>query len=78
MKLEKAEKDVGTSRTPGMLAPSSKKKKEESELAKFTRDSSNLTVSQLNGVMNQVIKNALFNMPREHSHGHGHAHAHHH
>lgn len=55
-----------------MLA--TKKKKEESELAKFSHDSSNLTVSQLNGVMNQVIKNSLFNMPREHSHGHGHTH----
>jgi len=65
-KLEKAEKDVGASRSMGMLAVPSKKKKDESELAKFTRDSSNLTVSQLNGVINQVIKHALFNMDHKH------------
>jgi len=67
-KLEKAEKDVGSTRSPMLTGPSSKKKKEETELAKFTRDSANLCVSQLSGVLSQVIKAELFNTAHQHPH----------
>jgi len=61
-KLEKAEKDIASSgRGAAGYFSTPKKKKEERELTKLTKDSSNITVSQLNGVMTQVLKNSLFN-----------------
>jgi len=41
--------------------PVQKKKEEESQLAKISRDSSKITVEQLHGLMSQVIKDTLFN-----------------
>jgi COP9 signalosome complex subunit 5 len=39
----------------------SSKKKEESQLSKISKDSTKLTMEQIQGLMSQVIKNALFN-----------------
>jgi len=61
--LEKAEKDLSTTgRGAAGFSTGSKKKKEERELTKLTKDSSNISVAQLNGVMNQVVKHSLFDM----------------
>ncbi len=45
----------------GRLAYFSGKKKEESQLTKIARDSTKITLEQVQGLMTQVIKNALFN-----------------
>eukprot|EP00897_Mesotaenium_endlicherianum_P007142 jgi/Mesen1/6456/ME000033S05736 len=45
----------------GFFLPSHKKKEDESQLAKITRDSSKITVEQVHGLMSQVIKDILFN-----------------
>ncbi|KAK8597394.1 hypothetical protein V6N13_094806 [Hibiscus sabdariffa] len=57
-KLEQAENQLIHSRI-GPLGTS--RKKEESQLAKITRDSSKITVEQVHGLMSQVLKNILFN-----------------
>ena len=40
---------------------SAKKTKEESQLSKLSKDSTKLTLEQIQGLMSQVIKNSLFN-----------------
>lgn len=45
----------------GRMAYFSGKKKEESQLSKVARDSTKITLEQVQGLMTQVIKNALFN-----------------
>jgi COP9 signalosome complex subunit 5 len=37
------------------------KKKEESQLSKICKDSTKITLEQIQGLMSQVIKNSLFN-----------------
>lgn len=39
----------------------SSKKKEESPLSKISKDSTKITLEQIQGLMSQVIKNSLFN-----------------
>ncbi|KAL2633314.1 hypothetical protein R1flu_004793 [Riccia fluitans] len=61
-KLEQAESQLAHSgRIGGFLMPPQRKKEEESQLAKITRDSSKITVEQVHGLMSQVIKDILFN-----------------
>ncbi|PIA40849.1 hypothetical protein AQUCO_02400121v1 [Aquilegia coerulea] len=57
-KLEQAETQVHS--RMGSMIPS-KKKEDDSQLAKITRDSSKITVEQVHGLMSQVIKDILFN-----------------
>ncbi|EFJ38541.1 hypothetical protein SELMODRAFT_73440 [Selaginella moellendorffii] len=61
-KLEQTETQLAHSgRMGGFFMPSQKKKEEESQLAKITKDSSKITVEQVHGLMSQVIKDILFN-----------------
>ncbi|XXG64458.1 hypothetical protein AAC387_Pa05g2409 [Persea americana] len=60
-KLEQAENQLSHSRMGSFLVFPQKKKEEESQLAKITRDSSKITVEQVHGLMSQVIKHVLFN-----------------
>lgn len=60
-KLEQAENQLAHSRLGSFLVPPQRKKEEESQLAKITRDSSKITVEQVHGLMSQVIKDILFN-----------------
>jgi COP9 signalosome complex subunit 5 len=61
-KLEQAETQLAHSgRIGGFFMPPQRKKEEESQLAKITRDSSKITVEQVHGLMSQVIKDILFN-----------------
>ncbi|KAH9303986.1 hypothetical protein KI387_008390 [Taxus chinensis] len=60
-KLEQAESQLAHSRVGSFLVPPQRKKEEESQLAKITRDSSKITVEQVHGLMSQVIKDTLFN-----------------
>ncbi|CAM6108541.1 unnamed protein product [Calypogeia fissa] len=61
-KLEQAESHLAHSgRIGGFFMPPQRKKEEESQLAKITRDSSKITVEQVHGLMSQVIKDILFN-----------------
>jgi len=39
-----------------------KEKKEESQLAKITKDSSKTTIEQVHGLITQVMKDFLFNL----------------
>ncbi|KAJ7958654.1 COP9 signalosome complex subunit [Quillaja saponaria] len=64
-KLEQAENQLAHSRFGLLLAPSQRKKEEESQLAKITRDSAKITVEQVHGLMSQVIKDILFNSVRQ-------------
>ncbi|KAL5972736.1 proteasome regulatory particle subunit RPN11 [Asimina triloba] len=64
-KLEQAENQLAHSRLGSFLVPSQRKKEEESQLAKITRDSSKITVEQVHGLMSQVIKDILFNSARQ-------------
>lgn len=60
-KLEQAETQLSHSgRMGGYLAP--EKKKEESQLAKLTKDSTKTTIEQVHGLMAQVMKDILFNI----------------
>ncbi|KAK9097390.1 hypothetical protein Sjap_022887 [Stephania japonica] len=59
-KLEQAENQLH-SRLGSLLLPLHRKKDEDSQLAKITRDSSKITVEQVHGLMSQVIKDILFN-----------------
>lgn len=56
-KIDGAESSVAH----GRLAYFSGKKKEESQLSKVAKDSTKITMEQIQGLMTQVIKNALFN-----------------
>ncbi|XVF48168.1 hypothetical protein PTKIN_Ptkin03bG0169300 [Pterospermum kingtungense] len=62
-KLEQAENHLAHSRI-GPLGPP-RKKEEESQLAKITRDSAKITVEQVHGLMSQIIKDILFNSVRQ-------------
>jgi len=60
-KLEQADSALSQSgRAPG-FSPADKKKGEESQLNKVTRDSSKITVEAAHGLISQVLKNYLFN-----------------
>jgi len=59
-KLEKAESKLSHSRV-GAYFLSDKKKDEESQLTKVTKDSSRATIEHLQGILTQVIKYNLFN-----------------
>ncbi|KAJ7556027.1 hypothetical protein O6H91_05G065800 [Diphasiastrum complanatum] len=59
-KLEQAENQLAHSGR-GFFMPPQRKKEEESQLAKITKDSSKITVEQVHGLMSQVIKDILFN-----------------
>ncbi|KAJ6673807.1 hypothetical protein OIU85_012782 [Salix viminalis] len=63
-KLEHAESQLAHSRLGPLMAPQ-RKKDEESQLAKITRDSAKITVEQVHGLMSQVIKDILFNSVRQ-------------
>lgn len=59
-KLEQAETQLAHSgRMGGYFMP--EKKKEDSQLSKLSRDSSKVAIEQVTGVMNQVLKDTLFN-----------------
>ncbi|KAL3324066.1 hypothetical protein AABB24_038310 [Solanum stoloniferum] len=60
-KLEQAENQLSHSRFGPLVAAPQRKKEEESQLAKITRDSAKITVEQVHGLMLQVIKDILFN-----------------
>ncbi|ERN07349.1 COP9 signalosome complex subunit 5b [Amborella trichopoda] len=60
-KLEQAENHLSHSRMGSFLVPPLRKKEDDSQLAKITRDSSKITVEQVHGLMSQVIKDTLFN-----------------
>ncbi len=45
----------------GRMAYFTGKKKEETQLSKIAKDSTKITMEQIQGLMTQVIKNALFN-----------------
>ncbi|CAI0376451.1 unnamed protein product [Linum tenue] len=66
-KLEQAENQLAHSRFGPLIAPPQRKKEEESQLAKITRDSAKITVEQVHGLMSQVIKDILFNSVRQSS-----------
>jgi len=64
-KLEQADTQLSHSgRMGGYTMPD--KKKEDSQLSKLTRDSSKVAIEQITGVMNQVMKDNLFNLSRKH------------
>eukprot|EP00992_Anisonema_acinus_P006265 TRINITY_DN2013_c0_g1_i1.p1 TRINITY_DN2013_c0_g1~~TRINITY_DN2013_c0_g1_i1.p1 ORF type:complete len:359 (+),score=145.19 TRINITY_DN2013_c0_g1_i1:62-1078(+) len=60
-KLDKAEMETAHARFGGGLAMEKKKKEEESQLAKVTKESNKLGVEVMHGLMRQVVKSALFN-----------------
>ncbi|MCO5552005.1 hypothetical protein L7F22_005513 [Adiantum nelumboides] len=61
-KLEQVENQLAHSGRVGtFFVPPHKKKEEESQLSKITKDSSKITVEQVHGLMSQVIKDSLFN-----------------
>ncbi|XP_078439418.1 COP9 signalosome complex subunit 5-like [Wolffia australiana] len=60
-KLEQVENQLAHTRMGFLVMASQKKKDEESQLAKITKDSSKITVEQVHGLMSQVIKDVLFN-----------------
>jgi len=63
-KLEQAETQLSHSgRMGGYFMP--EKKKDESQLAKLTKDSSKVALEQVTGVMTQVMKDNLFNLRRK-------------
>ncbi|VFQ72486.1 unnamed protein product [Cuscuta campestris] len=64
-KLEQAENQLSHSRFGPLMAPSQRKREDESPLAKITCDSSKITVEQVHGLMSQVIKDMLFNTVRQ-------------
>ncbi|KAK4769102.1 hypothetical protein SAY86_027252 [Trapa natans] len=59
-KLEQAENQLAHSRF-GPLVTTHRKKEDDSQLAKITRDSAKITVEQVYGLISQVIKDILFN-----------------
>ncbi|KAL6072091.1 proteasome regulatory particle subunit RPN11 [Balamuthia mandrillaris] len=59
-KLEQAETQLSHGRMGAYMM--TEKKKEESQLAKLTKDSSKITVEQVHGLMSQVMKDVLFNI----------------
>jgi len=62
VKLEKVEKDMTQNFASHFMA----KRKDKSELAKVTHDSSKVSIEQVHGIINEVIKHSLFNFdPRE-------------
>ncbi|KAM1022598.1 hypothetical protein ACFX15_042710 [Malus domestica] len=64
-KLEQAENHLAHSRFGPLITPPQRKREEESQLAKITRDSAKITVEQVHGLMSQVIKDILFNSVRQ-------------
>lgn len=58
-KIDGVESSLGHS---ARMAYFSGKKKEESQLTKISKDSTKITLEQIQGLMSQVIKNALFNL----------------
>ncbi|RWR75296.1 COP9 signalosome complex subunit 5b-like protein [Cinnamomum micranthum f. kanehirae] len=60
-KLEQAENQLSHSRMGSFLVAPQRKKEEESQVAKITRDSLKITIEQVHGLMSQVIKDILFN-----------------
>eukprot|EP01106_Pelomyxa_sp_JSP_P006797 TRINITY_DN20_c0_g1_i2.p1 TRINITY_DN20_c0_g1~~TRINITY_DN20_c0_g1_i2.p1 ORF type:complete len:369 (-),score=116.88 TRINITY_DN20_c0_g1_i2:70-1107(-) len=62
-KLEMAESGVGHNKHTLLPPPSGSgdKKKDESQLAKLSRDSAKTATEQLHGMMSQVLKDLLFN-----------------
>eukprot|EP01088_Endostelium_zonatum_P015405 TRINITY_DN376_c1_g3_i1.p1 TRINITY_DN376_c1_g3~~TRINITY_DN376_c1_g3_i1.p1 ORF type:complete len:341 (+),score=94.43 TRINITY_DN376_c1_g3_i1:98-1120(+) len=61
-KLEQAESQLQHSGRMGMS--SQDKKKEENQLSKVTRDATKTAIEQVNSLMNQVIKDQLFNFEK--------------
>ncbi|KAK4490891.1 hypothetical protein RD792_001606 [Penstemon davidsonii] len=64
-KLEQAENQLSHSRFGPLIIPPQRKKEEESQLTRITRDSAKITVEQVHGLMSQVIKDILFNSVRQ-------------
>lgn len=63
-KLEKVDKEIAQQGMSHLFA----KKKDKSELAKVTHDSSKVCIEQVHGILNEVVKHSLFNFnPREKS-----------
>jgi len=60
-KLEQAETQLSHSGRATYFAPSSEKKKEETQLSKATKDSIKTTLEQVHGMMSEVSKDLLFN-----------------
>jgi len=63
-KLEQAETQLSHSGRMGGYFMISEKKKEDSQLGKLSKDSSKVAIEQVTGVMNQVLKDSLFNLKR--------------
>eukprot|EP00178_Gracilaria_changii_P012727 TRINITY_DN35960_c0_g1_i1.p1 TRINITY_DN35960_c0_g1~~TRINITY_DN35960_c0_g1_i1.p1 ORF type:complete len:316 (-),score=45.34 TRINITY_DN35960_c0_g1_i1:25-972(-) len=61
-KLEKAESGLAQSRHMGGYSPD---KKKESELQKVNRDSQKVSIEQVTGTMNLIMKDSLFNLSRK-------------
>ncbi|KAL3844333.1 hypothetical protein ACJIZ3_001736 [Penstemon smallii] len=64
-KLEQAENQLSHARFGPLIIPPQRKKEEESQLTRITRDSAKITVEQVHGLMSQVIKDILFNSVRQ-------------
>ncbi|KAL0393854.1 UNVERIFIED_CONTAM: COP9 signalosome complex subunitb [Sesamum latifolium] len=64
-KIEQAENQLAHSRFGSLIGGPPRKKEEESQLTKITRDSVKITVEQVHGLMSQVIKDILFNSVRQ-------------
>ncbi|KAK4389048.1 COP9 signalosome complex subunita [Sesamum angolense] len=64
-KIEQAENQLAHSRFGSLIGGPLRKKEEESQLTKITRDSAKITVEQVHGLMSQVIKDILFNSVRQ-------------
>eukprot|EP01090_Pellita_catalonica_P014270 TRINITY_DN3590_c0_g2_i1.p1 TRINITY_DN3590_c0_g2~~TRINITY_DN3590_c0_g2_i1.p1 ORF type:complete len:338 (+),score=67.30 TRINITY_DN3590_c0_g2_i1:106-1119(+) len=64
-KMDQAENQLQHSGRMGGLFFPSDKKKEESQLAKVTRDSTKTAIEQVHGLVTQVLKDSLFNWEKE-------------
>jgi len=64
-KIEQAETQLQHSGRMGGLFYPSEKKKEESQLAKVTKDSTKTSIEQVHGLITQVLKDSLFNWEKQ-------------
>ncbi|KAH6760782.1 COP9 signalosome 5A [Perilla frutescens var. hirtella] len=60
-KIEQADNQMAHTGFGSLLIAPQRKKEQESQLNKITRDSAKITVEQVHGLMSQVIKDILFN-----------------
>ena len=60
-KIDGVESSLSHGSRMAYFGGNSTKKKEDSQLTKISKDSTKLSMEQIQGLMSQVIKNALFN-----------------